>query len=317
MTAEPIPRAIDDKGAASCPQCGYDLRGLVDARRCPECGLEVDPAGAPRTRIPWAYRQRIGLGAAYVRTAKLATLHPRRLAAEVERPVAYRDALRFRLLTCIVATLPIAALLVAIMAGYGSAGFLTVLHPDRIRNLIFAGPAQVEPGTAWLFGAAIPWESGATLPPVLPVALFVVFVLVTGVATYAFHPRRLPVGRQNRAVALSQYACAPLVFAPVPAGAFMLVTVFQRMALDDPGSGFPRLITLLTVFACAAAVAVAFLLLRATLVLLRHATGARLPKLLAATLLLPVAWALCAATPLFGVPWLVGLARLMVTSLRG
>jgi hypothetical protein len=314
--AEPGPAPVAEEQAASCPQCGYDLRGCLDARRCPECGLEIEP-GAPRTRIPWAYRRRIGPAAAYVRTVRLATLHPRRLAAEVERPVAYRDALRFRLLTCLLATLPITALLVGVMAGYGGAGFLTVLHPDRIRNLMFAGPAAVEPGTPWAFGAAIPWESGATLPPVLPVALLVAFVLVGGVATYAFHPRRLPQVRQNRAVALGHYASAPLVFAPLPVGAFMVVAVLQQMALDAPGTGFPRLITLLTVFGCAAAVAVAFLFLRATLVLLRHAADARLPKLLLMTLVLPVAWTLCAAAALFGIPWLVGLVRLMLVSLRG
>ena len=190
--------AVADEEAVSCPQCGYDLRGLPDARHCPECGLEIDPEAAPQPRIPWIYRKRIGLSAAYFRTVWLATLRPRQLAAEVERPVAYRDALRFRLLTCLLATLPIAALLVAVMAGYGSAGFLTVLHPDRIRNLMTAHANEVEPGTPWVFGAAIPWESGATLPPVLPVALLAAFVLVSGAATYAFHPRRLPVVRQNR-----------------------------------------------------------------------------------------------------------------------
>src|SRR6476659_123129 len=111
--------AATEEESTSCPQCGYDLRGLADARRCTECGLEIAPGSAPWTRIPLAYRKRIGLTAAYVRTAWLATLSPRRLAAEIERPVAYRDALRFRLLTCLLATLPITALLVAIMAGYG------------------------------------------------------------------------------------------------------------------------------------------------------------------------------------------------------
>src|SRR2546421_3703615 len=140
--------AIADEVSASCPQCGYDLRGLTEVRCCPECGLELEPGTAPRTRIPWVYRKRTGLAAAYLRTLRLATLRPQQLAAEVDRPVAYRDALRFRLLTCLLATVPISALLVAIMAGYGSAGFLTVLHPDRIRNLMSARPAEVEPLTA-------------------------------------------------------------------------------------------------------------------------------------------------------------------------
>ena len=305
---------------AVCPQCGYDLRAteLDDAgrRRCPECGLAVDERGGRVTRIPWVYRHTIGRVLAYRRTAWLATAHPARLAAEADGPVAYRDALRFRLLTCLFATLPVAALLLGMIAWYGSAGFLNVVSEDMLRDLMFGGPGR--PRRPFLT-VAIPWEAGATFPPqcplVLPAALFVAAVLVTGVASYAFHPRRLPVVRQNRAVALSHYACAPLAFLWLPVGAFMVVIVLQRMALADPGTGFPALINFLAVVGCVGVAAVGCLFLRSTLVLLRKTTDAGGVKTLIFALVFPAAWALCAALAIVGIPWLVGLVRLMVRSL--
>ena len=299
-----------------CPQCGYNLRGL-DAGRCPECGLPAGSASVARTAIPWAYRQTLGWLPAYRRTAWLATVNPRKFATEVDNPAGYRDALRFRLLTCLLATVPVSVVGVGIMAWYGSAGFLTLLSPYLINGLMHMTEETLDPTIPWAFTFAIPWESGATLPGVLPAALFLAAVLVSGVASYAFHPRRLPVVRQNRAVALSHYASAPLVLLPVPAAAFMVVAVLQQIALDDPGTSFPRLITLLTVVGSVGAAAVGFLFLRTTLVLLRHAAGARLGKLVAATVLLPTAWVLCGAMALVGVPWVVGLVRLMITSRRG
>jgi hypothetical protein len=40
-------------------------------------------------------------------------------------------------------------------------------------------------------------------------------LLITGTPAYFFHPKRLEVDIQNRAVALSNYACAPLAWMPV------------------------------------------------------------------------------------------------------
>ena len=300
-----------------CPQCGYDLRGTEDAggaRRCPECGLQVGGQGGRVTRIPWVYRRAIGRFAAYRRTARLATVSPARLAAEADGPVAYRDALRFRMLTCLLAAAPVAALILALMAWYGSAGFINVVPEEMLLALMQGGDRR-----AWTLAVLVPWEAGATFPPqlplVLPAALFAAAVLVTGVASYAFHPRRLPVVRQNRAVALSHYACAPLAFLWVPVGAFMAMAVLQQMALADPGTGFPRLISLLAVVGCVGVAAVGFLFLRSTLVLYRRTTGASIAATVIQAVGFPVAWVVCSALAIVGMPWLVGLARLMVRSL--
>ena len=303
-----------------CPQCGYDLRGTGGeggTRRCPECGLEIDGQGGRVTRIPWAYRRTMGRLTAYRRTAWLATVSPARLAAEADGPVAYRDALRFRLLTCLLATLPVATLILGMMAWYGSAGFINVVSEEALRDLMFAdgpnGPRR------WFLGVAMPWEAGATFPPqlplVLPATLFLAAVLVTGVASYAFHPRRLPVVRQNRAVALSHYACAPLAFLWVPVGAFMVVAVLQQMALAAPGSVFPGLINLLAIVGSVGLAVVGFLFLRSTLELYRKATQASVVTTVIYWLVFPAAWVACAALAVVAIPWLVGMVRLMVRSL--
>jgi hypothetical protein len=310
------PAAVTQDESSLCPRCAYNLTGLPSTGRCPECGLPIDPLNARRANIPWVYRETLGRGAAYARTVTLATLRPAALAAAVEKPVGYRDALKFRLLTCLLATLPVSVLLAGIMVAYGGTGFLTVLSTDRLGELLFIGREQ-NPAIPWVYGLAIPWESGATLWPVPPAALFLAAVLMTGATTYWFHPRRLPVVRQNRAVALSHYASAPLLLAPVPVVAWVGAAVLQQMALDDPGSISPAVINLLSVAGTISAVVAGFLLLRTPLVLLQHATAARIGKLLLAMFLLPVTWALCATFALVGLPWVVGMVRLMITSRQG
>ena len=313
----PPAAAIDDTPELFCPQCGYSLRGIEAAARCPECGLEIDRVGFAKSRIPWAYRRHIGRLVAYWRTVWLATLRPGQLAAEAAKPVGYGDAQRFRLVTSAIAAAPLAGMLVGLMFGYGSAGFLNVSAPALLANLMYGGTAPGRPH-AVLLNLLIPWEAGATLPPVMPLALFLAASMVSGVASYWFHPRGLPVVRQNRAIALSHYACAPLFFLPLPACSLALVALLQAIALDDPGrKGFGPLITIFTVAGSTGLVAVAGLFVRSTLVLLRRTTQSSPARVAAAAVSLPVLWAACAALALVALPWVVGFIRLVITSLRG
>ena len=60
----------------------------------------------------------------------------------------------------------------------------------------------------WVFAIVL----GAAMA--LAASLWLFLYTWTGVHTYWLHPRRLPLERQNRAVALGYYACAPLVVLP-------------------------------------------------------------------------------------------------------
>ena len=88
-----------------CPQCGYDLRGIGDTRRCPECGLVIDWDELADSRIPWVHRRHIGRVRAYWRTLWLATVHTKSLSRETFRPVSYADAQRFRFVTSVIAAI--------------------------------------------------------------------------------------------------------------------------------------------------------------------------------------------------------------------
>ena len=46
-----------------CPVCGYNLRGLADGGRCPECGTAIDRRG-PWTLARWPFRLRRRLAVA-------------------------------------------------------------------------------------------------------------------------------------------------------------------------------------------------------------------------------------------------------------
>jgi hypothetical protein len=179
------PNAVEQEVALFCPGCLYDLRGIT-ADTCPECGVELDREKLATSAIPWVHRKGLGLGA-LIKTAWLATFKTQLFCLEVARPVSLSDARKFR--RQIVALLTVVVLLTV-------AVFLLVLEDvrDPMEQL---------------------WSSRPTLmvllavSPVIPVWLFI--LAFTGVHTYWFHPKGLSVLQQNRAVAVSHYACAPLV----------------------------------------------------------------------------------------------------------
>src|SRR2546429_4558238 len=103
-----------------CPECGYDLRA-IDSGRCPECGTPFDRATATRSTIPWANRQTIGRVRGYWRTVWLATARARELSVEVTRPVSWREAQRFRLITvCLASITPNAMYIAAVQFAGGT-----------------------------------------------------------------------------------------------------------------------------------------------------------------------------------------------------
>lgn len=167
-----------------CPECHYNLRG-IDSERCPECGVTIDRAALAAlgaSRIPWTHRRRIGRVRAYVRTLWMVIARPGLLGAQSARPVSYPDARMFRVVTVALAYLPF--LVLGIFWGWNGK---TVHGP--------CAPFLNRPG-----------DLALTL-----IAGLTGLACATGVQAWFASPRCLPVVQQNRAVAIIQYACAPLV----------------------------------------------------------------------------------------------------------
>lgn len=163
----------------------YDLRGLAgDA--CPECGESLDRAKLAKSAIPWVHREGPILRA-LLQTAWLATFKTQLFCLEVARPVSLRDARKFRQ--------HVAGLLAFVVMLFAA---LLMLFVEDLRDPMV---------DLWQ-----KWPVVMSLLTVLSVILVMLFMLVfTGVHTYWFHPKGLPMQQQNRAVAISHYACAPLL----------------------------------------------------------------------------------------------------------
>ncbi len=170
-----------------CPGCGYNLRGLTQDR-CPECGAPFDRAKISESQLPWLQRAYRGRLRSYWRTVWQVTWHPRLLAAEFNRPVDYAHSQRFRWFTIFWAWLPLA---------------ISTLesHLSRHEDYLLLRAAGLT-SDLWL---SVSFHLAAVLA----------LAVLTGVPSYFFHPGRLPMEYQNRGVALSYYACAPLAWAPV------------------------------------------------------------------------------------------------------
>jgi len=188
-----------------CPQCGYNLRG-VESDRCPECGREFDRATLRVSAIPWVHRHEIGRFRAYWRTVWFVTARTKRFAEELWRPVAFGDAQRFRWLTVLNLCLSI-PLIVAVPIVLE---FFPSLKDPIVEEIV-----------------AMIWTIVA-----VGVALVLALVAITGLPSYAFHPQGLPIEMQNRAIALSYYACAPLAWTLVMA--LLLGVYLLSLELSGP-----------------------------------------------------------------------------------
>ena len=267
-----------------CPDCGYDLHGIT-SDRCPECGLPIDRATAAESGIPWTHRRRIGRIRAYWRTVRLAVFHPRKLAAEVARPVSYFDAQFFRWVTILIVYLPNLATGIVAMCGTDTAQLGTNLG---------APPAIA------------PWAV-----PLMLLGLLAGLILVTGVPSYFFHPRSIPVVRQNRAVALSYYACAAL--APAAMLFYLSVALMLGMgAIGEPATRAvetPVLIFVLGLEITTGLFVVGFLW--NTAILLRHTTGCGYGRRLVAAIAHTISVVLVTPLLVIGLPGVIGFILLL------
>jgi hypothetical protein len=248
-----------------CPGCGYELRGIA-SDRCPECGLAIDRATMSVSRLPWAHRKRIGRFRAYWRTNLMAIFRPGKVAEEMNRPVRFQDAQRFRHFTVLLAWVPVAAWGIALL----------IANPD-----ILGFPLDHPRGLGWWLEAVI------VLSAVFSSWLFL--LMISGAGSYLFHPRSMPVVRQNRAVALSYYACAPLAWLWLAGALFAvsasLVSGPYRAAPDQVAFGF-------MLGGLCVTVAVVVLFWFRVIILMRRMTHCGIGRTLALAIYLPVSWLL-------------------------
>ncbi len=269
--------------AMLCPACAYDLRGLP-AGTCPECGHAFDPAELSRSQIPWSYRKVIGLFRAYWRTVWLVMFRDRQFRHEISRPVSYRDARWFQTLTVILTVVSLIAVVVAIHLA-----------------------DEIEAVTLLL-------DKVWTIP--IAVGLLALFVTaITGVHTYWFHPRRLPIVHQNRSVALSYYCCAPLAWTPILAA--LTIAITADVAMQSPRQTDPPWVAMILsvpLFLGTLGVVVSLWFLPVRMVHFFATRGLAAQATLA--VVLPVLWALLGAIILVGIPATIGWLWIVYASLQ-
>jgi hypothetical protein len=193
-----------------CISCGYNQRGIAGGR-CPECGEDYVKLPPSPTRLPWLHRRHLGVLRGYWRTAGMVIFRKQEFCEQIDTPVTLRDGRRFWVMAVLAAWAPLVAVVVALYLFPQSSGFLKELRAFLFQSMFLPIPLAV----------------------FILTGLFVLFAAATGMPSYFCHPRALPVERQNRAIALSYFAGAPialmLLIALLAAGAELL-TQFETIS---------------------------------------------------------------------------------------
>ncbi|MCC6357254.1 MAG: hypothetical protein IT450_00805 [Phycisphaerales bacterium] len=183
-----------------CPECGYSLRGLTSSV-CPECGENFEKYLGAASALPWLAARRPGFVAFWRTFAIVVFGRTRRLRVELVRSVDYR---RTRLFAWLAAAHAWLATPIALWIWW--------LGDTSSFNEVMQGLS--------------PTLAGVTAVAILPWLL-----LLSGVQTYFYHPRRLPVEMQNRTLALGYLAAAPL--AALTPGLLLITGMFFALASYD------------------------------------------------------------------------------------
>lgn len=269
-----------------CQRCGYNLRGLT-GNRCPECGGSLDGVRSLVPQIPWMYRKEIGWFRAYWRTVWFVMVRQARFCDEMARPVSFHDCQSFRWVTLLSVALP--SLFPPLVL------YLTSKpQPFRFSDDLVSASYEA---------IAVGWP---LVPPYLCWLLFL--AAATGVPSYFFHPREVPVQQQNRAVALSYYACGPLAFLTI------LLLTFTAAVLSALAKYIivAQVLIVLTLTLPVVSVAAWWLDL---IHLARRLVPQRPQRAVYLGICVPILWFLLALAILVGIPFVLFYFFLIVTSL--
>lgn len=205
-----------DVGTPYCPACDYNLTGVAH-ERCPECGESLCfLREGGQSLIPWERRATLGWLRAYWATVWLVIREPGRFAAAIQMPVSFPCANRFRWIT----------------AGHAFLGALFVLGGIHAFAPHFLGNLVDE------FG----WRGSGVMLGML----FLTIAACGAAPSYLFHPNWLSLARQNRAVALSYYASAPLALMPMMA-AFLPVSALCGAPKSFWASSFAAAVSMMLI----------------------------------------------------------------------
>lgn len=264
-----------DTLAMSCPGCGYSLRG-IRSERCPECGVPLEWDTLSASRLPWAHRKTIGRWRAYWRTNWLAILRPGKLAAEIDRPVSVGDARRYRQLT-------------VLWAWLASVGWPVSAVSGRLE--IFQGRSSDVHGLGWWLEVLVAVAAA--------LGSWLAFYLISDAASFFFNPRRLPVARQERAVALSYYAQSALAWLWAPSVLAWLGSAIRSENFHD---GIEQIAGPMLMASYCLYALIALLYWIEMIVLMRRVVGGQTARTVAMAIYLPIAWfvlfAICGLIPL-------------------
>jgi len=259
-----------------CPDCGYNLFGIA-SDRCPECGLSIDRSILGESRLAWSHRRRIGRVRAFLRTNVLVTFQPRRIALEVNRPVNYADAQKFRHLCILLAWLPLVAVVLWI---------------------------------AWMSDTPMSWWERLCFAIICGFSTWLYFLAITGLPSLFFHPKTLPTVRQNRAVALSFYAAAPLAWMLMPA----IILGVSGIMMNGPNLWFFEAETLMVVALVLLGVIFA-MQASSSVILLKHATHCSATRRWTMDICLVIAWIVLFGIVGVGIPAIAIYLAVLVQSL--
>jgi hypothetical protein len=143
--------------------------------------------------------------------------------------------------------------------------------------------------------------------------LWLFLFTATGAASYFFHPRSISIERQNRAIALSYYACAPLALTPIVALCPLYVYLCDGFPFKSDGIIAPLVIASLLLLLPAIQVGS---LWRVPVAMLRTATACSTARQIAMAVYLPLAWLVLSAVTLVGIPAAYLFVSIVVLNLR-